>query len=386
MIKFSFTSAGRILFGVGTSSQVVAEAGQLGRHALLVTGSRPERAGALDEGLKQAGMDVTGFTIDCEPNIELVVKGSELARSKGCDLVIGFGGGSVVDGAKAIAALITNQRPIFDYLEVIGRAMPLEHDPAPCIAVPTTSGTGSEVTRNSVIRSPKHRVKVSLRHPKMLPDLAVVDPALARTLPPDVTAATGFDALAQLLEAFVSIKSNPLTDGLCREGLARCARALRTVYHNGEDMDARTDMSIAGLFSGLALANAGLGAVHGIAGPLGGMVDAPHGAVCACLLPVVAAANIAALEPENPYLERYREAAGLLTGKSGATPREGIEWLRSAAMELQIPPLSRWGLTEADIPELAGHARRASSMKGNPVALEKDTLMAVIRRALKGAG
>ena len=356
----------------------------MGRHALLVTGSRPERAGVIEENLKMTELDVTGFAIDREPDIELVAQGAELARSRGCDLVIGFGGGSVVDGAKAIAALVTNQRPILDYLEVIGKAMPLEHDPAPCIAVPTTSGTGSEVTRNSVIRSPEHRVKVSLRHPKMLPDLAVVDPALTQSLPPDVTAATGFDALAQLLEAFVSIRSNPLTDGLCREGLVRCARALKTVYHDGEDMGARSDMSIASLFSGLALANAGLGAVHGIAGPLGGMVDAPHGAVCACLLPVVSAVNIAALKPGSPYLERYSEAACLLTGERSATPETGVDWLRSTAKELQIPPLSYWGLTEADVAELASHAQRASSMKGNPVAMEEETLSAIIHQALKG--
>ncbi len=356
----------------------------MGRHALLVTGSRPERAGALEQGLKLAGVDVTGFAIDHEPDIEVVVRGSELARSRGCDLVIGFGGGSVVDGAKAIAALVSNPRPILEYLEVIGKAMPLENDPVPCIAIPTTSGTGSEVTRNSVIRSLKHRVKVSLRHPKMLPDLAVVDPAVTRSLPPDVTAATGFDALAQLLEAFVTIKSNPITDSLCREGLARCATALKTVFHNGEDMDARIDMSIASLFSGLALANAGLGAVHGIAGPLGGMVDAPHGAVCACLLPVVAATNIAALKPGSPYLERYREVACLLTGDSNATPGKGVEWIRSTAMEMQIPPLSHWGLSEAEVAELAVHAGRASSMKGNPVVLEVETVSTIIRRALKG--
>jgi alcohol dehydrogenase class IV len=386
MVSFSFTSAGRIIFGVGTSGRVAGEAAQLGKQALLVTGSRPGRAAALEEDLILAGVAVTGFAIDREPDMELVARGAEVGRSQGCRMVIGFGGGSVMDGAKAIAALITNQRPILDYLEVIGKAVPLEHDPVPCIAVPTTSGTGSEVTRNAVIRSPEHRVKVSLRHPKILPDLAVVDPALTLSLPPEITAATGFDALAQLLEAFVSIKANPLTDGLCREGLMRCARALKRACHHGEDLDARTDMAIASLFSGLALANAGLGAVHGIAGPLGGMVDAPHGAVCACLLPGVAAANISALGPDASRLERYREAAHLLTGHPQATPEEGVAWLRSMAIELQIPPLSHWGLTDADVSELAGHARRASSMKGNPVALDEETLKAVIGEALNGVG
>ncbi|MEJ2156612.1 MAG: iron-containing alcohol dehydrogenase [Desulfobacteraceae bacterium] len=387
MTDFSFSTAGRIIFGAGAAGGVAAKAAQLGGCAMLVTGSQPERNAALAEDLKRAGVAVHGFTIDREPDIDGVAKGAEEARRRQCDLVIGIGGGSVLDSAKAIAALIPNRRPIIDYLEVIGRAMPLEHPPAPCIAIPTTSGTGSEVTRNAVIRSPRHRVKVSLRHPEMLPDLAVVDPALTLTLPPETTAATGFDALAQLLETFVSIKANPLTDGLCREGLVRCARALKTAFHHGADLAARTEMAIASLFSGLALANAGLGAVHGIAGPLGGMVDAPHGAVCACLLPAVAAANIKALEAADrpgSYLLRYQEAARLLTGDSEASPRDGVEWLRSAARELQIPALSHWGLTEADVAELAGHALRASSMKGNPVALAKASLTAIIAQALKG--
>lgn len=385
MQPFSFSTAGRIIFGPGTADQVSAEAARMGRRVLLVTGSTA-RTGNLETRLSAGGMSCSLFHISREPDVEMVAAGAQLARDERCDMVIGFGGGSVMDSAKAIAALITNQRPIVDYLEVIGYAMPLEQTPAPCIVIPTTAGTGSEVTRNAVIRSPQHRIKVSMRSQGMLPDLAVIDPQLTLTLPPDITAATGFDALTQLLEAFVSAKANPLTDGLCREGLTRCARALKTVYHQGENLDARTDMAVASLFSGLALANAGLGAVHGIAGPLGGMIDAPHGAVCARLLPVVAGANVTALHqksPHSPTMERFREIARVLTGQPEADIHEGIDWLQAAARELDIPPLIQWGLKEADVTELVDHAQRASSMRGNPVKLDRATVTSIIHEAMQ---
>ena len=386
MQTFAFSTAGRIIFGAGTANRVAGEAAGLGRHALLVTGSSPDRAIRLRKKFSAGGVACTLYQIPHEPDVASVDAGARQARELKCDVVIGFGGGSVMDGAKAIAALITNQSPILDYLEVVGNAMPLDRLPVPCIAVPTTAGTGSEVTRNAVIRSPQHRIKVSMRSPGMLPDLAVVDPELTLSLPPEITAATGFDALTQLLEAFVSTKANPLTDGLCREGLARCARSLKTAYHKGGDLTARTDMAIASLFSGLALANAGLGAVHGIAGPLGGMIGAPHGAVCACLLPVVFAANFEIMNQasqDSHKLERFQEVARLLTGHGQATAQDGITWLQATARELRIPPLARWGLSAADIPELAGHALRASSMRGNPVPLGQPDIEQAIRLAMR---
>ena len=386
MQTFAFSTAGRIIFGAGTANRVAGEAAGLGRHALLVTGSSPDRVIRLRKKLSAGGVACTLYQIPHEPDVASVDAGARQARDLKCDVVIGFGGGSVMDGAKAIAALITNQSPILDYLEVVGNAMPLDRLPVPCIAVPTTAGTGSEVTRNAVIRSPQHRIKVSMRSPGMLPDLAVVDPELTLSLPPEITAATGFDALTQLLEAFVSTKANPLTDGLCREGIARCARSLKTVYHHGGDLTARTDMAIASLFSGLALANAGLGAVHGIAGPLGGMIGAPHGAVCACLLPVVFAANFEIMNrasQDNRHLERFQEVARMLTGHGQATAQDGITWLQATARELRIPPLARWGLSATDIPELAGHALRASSMRGNPVPLGQQDIENVIRLAMR---
>ena len=386
---FSFATAGRILFGPGTVGQVAGHAAAMGSHALLITGSTPSRADGLAADLAAAGVKRTAFTVCGEPDLECVATGAQLAREAQCDLVIGFGGGSVMDAAKAIAALATNSGPITDYLEVIGKALALKHQPVPCIAIPTTAGTGSEVTRNAVIRSKTQRVKVSMRSPDMLPDLAVVDPELTIGLPPEGTAASGFDALCQLLEAYVSLKANPLTDSLCREGLARCARSLKTAFMDGGNIDARTDMSIASLFSGLALANAGLGAVHGIAAPLGGMHSAPHGAVCARLLPGITAANIAALKarPEHAhYLKRYREAAGILTGDDHADPSMLIQWLREMTASMQIPALSRWGLGQTDVAQLTSQALQASSMKGNPVPLSAETLQSVITRAMQGEG
>lgn len=210
-------------------------------------------------------------------------------------MVIGLGGGSVLDAGKAIAALVTNLGNVFDYLEVIGKGQPLVNAPLPFIAIPTTAGTGTEVTRNAVLGSPAHGVKVSLRSPMMLPSLAIVDPELTYGLPPEITASSGLDALTQLIEPFVSVKANPMTDAICREGIRHAAKSLRTVYHNGADASAREGMSLASLFGGLALANAALGAVHGFAGPLGGMLNAPHGAICAKLLPLVMEVNIKVL-------------------------------------------------------------------------------------------
>ena len=386
MQPFAFSTVAGLIFGAGAVKRIAAEAARLGRHAFLVTGRSTSRAEGLRRDLAAGDIACTLYRVTREPDLESVSAGARAARKAACDVVIGIGGGSVMDAAKAIAALVTNQRPLLDYLEVIGKARPLDREPVPCITVPTTAGTGSEVTKNAVIRSPEHRIKVSLRSPDMLPDLALVDPELTLSLPPELTAATGCDALTQLIEAFVSIRANPLTDGFCREGLARCARSLKTAYHQGDNLTARTDMAIASLFSGLALANAGLGAVHGIAGPLGGMRAAPHGAVCARLLPIVTAVNIAALEntsPERSLLERYRETARLLTGNREARARDGIAWLNTTIRELNIPPLIRWGLTPAEITELAESALRASSMRGNPVPLERQTLETIISTAMQ---
>jgi alcohol dehydrogenase class IV len=297
-------------------------------------------------------------------------------------MVISIGGGSVIDAGKAIAAIITNRGNLYDYLEVIGKGQKLTEKPAPFVAVPTTAGTGAEVTKNAVITSPEHRVKVSLRSPAMFPDLAVVDPALTLSLPPALSACTGLDALTQCIESYVSCKSTPLTRPVCADGITRAARSLRTVCSDGSNLSAREDMALASLFSGLALANSGLGAVHGFAGPAGGMTGAPHGAVCALLLPGVMRTNITALETahsDSPFLIRYREVAGLLTGDPAAEPADGVQWIETLCRDLPLPSGQQLKIEKNLFPDLATTAQKASSMKGNPVPLSREDLLNILK-------
>jgi alcohol dehydrogenase class IV len=335
--------------------------------------------------LQAEGVEVAGFSVAGEPTLQVVRDGVARAADAACDLIIGCGGGSVLDAAKAIAALLTNGGDPLDYLEVIGKGRPLSRPSAPCIAVPTTAGTGSEVTRNAVLASPEYYLKASLRSPFLAPRLAAVDPELAFTAPPDVTAATGLDALTQLLEPFVSPAGTPLTDLLCRDGMARAARSLRRACQDGRNVAAREDMALAALSSGLALANARLGAVHGCAAVLGARFSAPHGTICARLLPFVMAANVAALHARaagSAPLRRYEETARILTGHAEATIADGIRWVHALAADLGIPPLRQHGVTAGDIPAIVSEAQRASSMRGNPIPLTDDEVGEILREAL----
>ncbi len=382
-MRFEFVTAGRILFGVGTQREAGSIAASLGQRALLVTTPDAERAAPLITLLEKHGVAHVPFTVQGEPTIEVVQAGTQLAQ--GCDLVIAFGGGSVIDTGKAVAALLRNGGDLYDYLEVIGRGQPLKNPSAPMIAIPTTAGTGSEVTRNAVLASPEHRVKVSLRSPHMLPTVALVDPELTYSLPPQITAYTGLDALTQVIEPLVSVKANPMTDALCREAISRAAQSLLTAYQHGDDAAAREDMALASLFGGLALANAGLGAVHGFAGPLGGMFDAPHGAICAALLPYVMATNIAALrerQPDGEGLRRYGEVARLLTRNPSAAAEDGAAWVATLCQQMNIPLLSSYGLEKGDFAVLIEKSAAASSMKGNPIALTPDEMQTILERAL----
>ena len=382
-MRFEFATATRILFGPGTVTDVLSAAAALGRRALLVTGSDAERSAPLRRRLSEHDIAIVTMAVAGEPTVETVRTGVQCAREEACELIIGVGGGSALDAGKAIAALLTNGGDPLDYLEVIGRGRALTKPSAPYIAIPTTAGTGAEVTRNAVLASPEHHVKVSLRSPFMFPRLAVIDPELTYSLPPAITASTGLDALTQLIEPFVSNTANPLTDALCREGMRRAARSLRRAYENGSDAAAREDMALASLFGGLALANAKLGAVHGCAAPLGGLFPAPHGAVCARLLPHVMEANIRALQTHGAGSPtRYAEIARILTGRAEATISESIEWVRTLCADLKIPGLSQYGLTEARIPSVVAEAQRASSTKGNPVVLSDRELAAVLQQAL----
>ena len=384
-MQFEFSTANQIVFGAGKARKIGAYAPTPGRRAMVVTGRMPERADIILEQLSKLGIGSIIFSVPGEPTTDIALAGAQKAREADCDWVIGIGGGSVIDTGKVIAALLTNKGKLLDYLEVIGKGKPLEKMPAPYVAVPTTAGTGAEVTRNSVLESPEHRVKVSMRSPLMLPRWAVVDPELTYTMPPPITASTGLDAFTQLLEAFVSHQANPLTDGICREGLRLAAGALVRAYEDGSDTEAREAMSMASLFGGLALANAKLGAVHGIAGPLGGMFKAPHGVVCGRLLPYVMEMNIKALqmrEPQSPALARYREAARIVTAKAAAEPSDGINWIQNISSRLKLPPLADYQITEAEFPLLIEKAQAASSMKGNPIQLTEEELLKILQQAL----
>ena len=384
-MRFEFATATRIVFGPGTLAEVGPIAAELGSRALVVTGRTIARATSLLDALSAAGIETVTYTVPNEPTIDIARAGTERAREAGCDLVVGFGGGSAVDAGKAIAALLANGGDPLDYLEVIGRGKPITQPSAPYIAIPTTAGTGAEVTRNAVLASPEHQVKVSLRSPLMLPRLAVIDPELTYSLPPAVTASTGLDALTQVVEPYVSNRANPLTDGLCREGMCRAARSLLRAYHQGKDAAAREDMAVASLFGGLALANAKLGAVHGFAGPMGGMFHAPHGVICGRLLPYVMAVNVRALQEralESQALRRYDEVAQILTNRSDAVADDGVVWVQDLGDALQVPSLSSLGVTEADFPALIDKGSHASSMQGNPIKLTPGELGEILARAL----
>jgi len=384
-MRFEFATATRIMFGSGSLADIGPIARSMGTHVLLVTGSKPERAERLSKLLEQAGVQSTAFSIAGEPEISTVQRGVALAKQRACDQVISLGGGSAIDGGKAIAALLTNPGAVLDYLEVIGDGKPLPQSPAPFTAIPTTSGTGAEVTRNAVLASPGHRVKVSLRSQLMLPKVALVDPQLTLKLPREISAASGLDALTQLIEPYVSCRANPMTDALCVEGIRRAAQSLRRVCDDGSHLAGRENMALASLFSGMALANAGLGAAHGFAGPIGGMFPAPHGAVCAALLPHVMGANLRALQsrsPENPALARFDEVARLLTGSPTATAEAGIQWVQALVRDLAIPPLRRYGVTQDQLADVVAKAQNASSMRGNPLQLTPDELTDVLQASL----
>ena len=381
-MNFELSVPEKIIFGKGSLARLGQLVSGFGNRALIVHGANADRARTI-EGLL-AESTTTLYPVRNEPSIEDIAKGVEEARAREVTFVIGIGGGSVIDAAKAISGLATNTGDILDYLEVIGRGNPLRKAGLPCVAIPTTAGTGAEVTKNAVIASLEHQVKVSLRSPFLLPRIALVDPELTYSLPARVTTATGLDALTQLIEPLVSSRANPATDGLCREGISRVARSLPVVVQNGKDSTAREEMALASLFGGLALANAGLGAVHGFAGPIGGMFNAPHGLICGILLPFVVDANIHALRlraPDSMALGRYDEIGRLLTGSPDAVATDGLAWLTDVSTTLKVPTLSSLGIPKEAIPEIASKAAKASSMKANPIELTPPELEAILEAA-----
>jgi alcohol dehydrogenase class IV len=384
-MRFQFATAGNIVFGAGVARDAGKLTSPLGRHALVVTGRDAQRAGFLMDALGQNGVGATAFSVTEEPSVKVVEDGVATARKAGCDLVVSIGGGSALDTGKAIAAMLTNPGAVMDYLEVIGGGKALTKDSAPFIAIPTTAGTGSEVTRNAVLASAEHRVKVSLRSASMLAKIAIVDPELTYDLPPAITASTGLDALTQVIEPFVSCRANPMTDAICVEGMKRASRSLRTAFENGADHAAREDMCVASLFGGLALANAGLGAVHGFAGVIGGMFGAAHGAICAALLPHVMEANIRALrkrDRDGEALRRYECVGLFLCRKQMATAEDGVGWVRQLVLDLKIPGLRKCGVQTSDMEEVIEKSAKASSMKANPIVLTAEELRWILERAM----
>lgn len=384
-MRFEFATATRIIFGQGTVQEVAPLVTEMGSHAFVVTGHTVKRVEPLLEQLRKHRIKYVTFNVPSEPTTAIAKVAILQARQAKSDLVISIGGGSVLDTGKVIAAMLTNSGQLEDYLEVVGSGKPLTCSCKPHITIPTTAGTGAEVTRNAVLGVPEYQVKVSMRSPLMLPAVAVVDPELTYSMPKSITASTGLDALTQLMEAYVSNKANPLTDGICREGLKRTGRSLQQAYEDGNNHTAREDMALASLFGGLALANAKLGAVHGFAGPLGGMILAPHGVICARLLPFVMEANVQSFqmcEADAQSLARYDEIAQLLTGTVTARAIDGIKFVQDLCEILKVPSLVKFGLKEQDFSTVVEKSKKSSSMKGNPIKLTENTLLEILKKSL----
>ncbi|MFN8473266.1 MAG: iron-containing alcohol dehydrogenase [Anaerolineae bacterium] len=397
MPTFEFATAQRIIFGRGVFDQLAPIAAEHGRRVFLVAAQHALADGGPVDGFtakaRDLGLALTVQPVGGEPDVASVDAAAERARSAGADVVIGLGGGSALDTAKAVAGLLTNGGPVLDYMEVVGKGLPLKQPAAPFLAVPTTAGPGSEVTRNAVVTDKDRAFKASVRSPSLLARVALVDPLLTVGLPPGPTASTGMDALTQLIEAYVSRRANPLTDAIVMGALGRGARALPRAWSDGADLAAREDMCFASLCSGLALANAALGAVHGFASPLGGHFPVPHGVACARLLPPVMAANVAALRalpPDAPAgsstasdtLWRYAQVGMAVAGPADDAIDAGIAWAAEEVARLRVPGLRQYGMTEADLPEMVRLAQGASSMKGNPVTLDEGALVETLRQAL----
>ncbi len=384
-MEFSFATANTIHFGNGISRTISSLLPRGTDRAFVVTGSNPSRHKPILDLLEKNGAQLESHSIDKEPTVDSLNDAVQSARAFEPKAVIAIGGGSAIDAGKAVAALIHNQGDLMEYLEVVGKGRPLAYPSTPCMAIPTTAGTGAEVTRNSVIGVPEAGVKVSLRSPHMLPRWAVVDPELTFQLPPELAAYTGMDALVQCIEAFLCKQANPLTDALATEGIKRASRSLKTACGADLDREAKSDMCVASLCSGIALANSKLGAVHGLAGTIGGMIDAPHGALCACLLLPAFRANLEIVsrrESTNDSVDKFDEIARLVTGNPSAKSNYALAWLEGLIDELPLKPLAELGFIEAHISEASEKAARSSSIQGNPIDLAPADLREILQDAL----
>jgi len=385
---FSLSRLPRIEFGSGTLAKLPAIARGYGTLALLVTG-----AGSLKEspfwpsvtaGLKAQGMSWLHLAIPSEPSPQMVDEAVRALHTETIDVVIGIGGGSALDAAKAIAGLLKPGNSVMDHLEGVGPELPYSGPATPFIAVPTTAGTGSEATKNAVLSvQGSDGFKKSFRDEKLVAGHALVDPDLLATCPPVVIAANGMDAFTQLLESYVSSRAAPLTDSLAWGGMKAARDGLLALYADAGDAAARERMAYAALVSGITLAQVGLGSVHGLAAPLGAFFTIPHGVACGTLVATATRVNIDALRARaagHPALEKYAQAGRLLSRKGQLSQTAAhaalIDTLESWTRELQLSTLAHYGVTHADIPRIVANSR-GSSMKTNPVVLD-DTEIATI--------
>lgn len=378
---FSFLTAGRIEFGRGVSAQTATLVRGYGQRVLLVRGRSVDWVDSLVVDLQQLGASVTQVISSGEPTISALDAALATGRADQTDVVVAVGGGAVIDLGKAVAALLPSETAVLDHLEGVGGGQPLRADPLPFLAVPTTAGTGAEVTKNAVITVPDAGRKVSLRDARMLPDVAIVDPALTDHMPRSQTLASGLDALTQVIEPYLCNRANPLTDALCAAAIPLGARAL-ALLASEEAPGARDDMGFVSLSGGLALANAGLGAVHGLAGVLGGRLGAPHGLICGRLMGPVLTANHAAMARSGDDPTRFDKVATWLTAGFGLPPDRIFEELPALLDRWEVPRLSQWLTLDTDLERIAREAAGASSMKANPYVLSEAVLVEIMRKAI----
>ncbi|NVO28788.1 iron-containing alcohol dehydrogenase [Donghicola sp. C2-DW-16] len=380
MMQFALAAPARIEFGRGKAALVAPAVAALGQRVLLVRGRSVDWADQLERDIAAAGAAVTVVYSAGEPDLPLLLGLVDQARAAQVDVVVGVGGGSTLDLAKALAALVPAPAGPMRYLEVVGEGKPLEAAPLPYVAVPTTSGTGAEVTKNAVIGIPEAARKVSLRDDRMLADLAVIDPALTDGCPRSVTLASGLDAVVQVIEPYLSSRATVLTDALCREAIPRGLSALVRLMQ-AEDPTARDDLALTSVYGGLALANAGLGAVHGVAGVLGGTTGIAHGVLCGRFLCPVLRDHEGA--EDLPGATRARLAqVKLWIGQALSVPEEQAidaleQWMDAAG----LPRLADLTPEAPDAANVASASAMSSSMKGNPVTIPHSRLTEMVQKA-----
>ncbi len=391
---FSISRLPSIVFGQGQVKQLPTLIRQFGQHALVVTGARSFKQSAhwdgLVEGLAEVGVGFDEITVSGEPSPAVVDEAVAQFLGRGVQVVVGIGGGSVIDAAKAIAGLLPHGNSVMDHLEGVGRNIPYLGPSIPFLAVPTTAGAGSEATKNSVL-SITGEFKKSFRHECLVAQYAVVDPDLLTTCPPELIAADGMDAFTQLLESFVSARANPFTDALAKSGIEAFSEGFFAAWRGGDGETAsagRASMAYAALLSGITLAQAGLGSVHGLAAPLGAFYPIPHGLACGTLVAEATAVNIRVLQqgsPESPALEKYAQAATLLCHRSfsntGEACSELIGLLREWTETLGLKRLGDYGVLPSHVDRIVANAR-GNSMLTNPVLLTDGEIAEIVRARL----